>query len=342
MASTPAPVNAAAELQQQLEARAQQFTNALPPGVSRQQFERAALTAVSQNQKLLNVDRRSLINALMRCAQDGLLPDGRQGALVVFRDRVRGEIAQYLPMVAGIRKLVQQSGEITRFEQTVVYERDEFEFRLGDRPEILHRPALNDRGEPILVYSIAQFRDGTLSREVMTREEIEKVRAVSRSKDDGPWTQWWGEMARKTVAKRHAKVLPTSADADDAIARDDDTEFRFPLPQMTGTERRPRLADRLDALSPPGAETDAPRHRRGRQSTQPPDKIADNTPTDTVEQRAQIDLEDAIASDDFLKGVADAKAGRAACLDKDIRDDDARFSDWTQGFNSQPSVLSGG
>src|SRR5262245_37255569 len=162
------------EFRTQLEERAAEFARALPSFVSPEQYSRAALTAVAMNPKLLNVDRRSLLNALMRCAQDGLLPDGRQAVMVIYKDRERGPIAQYQAMVAGIRKLVQRSGEITRFEQTVVYERDQFSFQLGDRPEILHHPAIGgDRGPPLLVYSIAQFRDGTLSREIMTAEEIE-------------------------------------------------------------------------------------------------------------------------------------------------------------------------
>ena len=38
-------------------------------------------------------------------AQDGLLPDGREGAIVVRRDRQRGKVANWQPMIAaGIRK----------------------------------------------------------------------------------------------------------------------------------------------------------------------------------------------------------------------------------------------
>ena len=127
------------------------------------------MTALQQNPKLIEVDRRSLFNALKRCAQDGLIPDGREAVLVIYKDRERGSIAQYQPMVAGIRKLVLQSGEITRFEQAVICEGDEWAYELGDTPHIKHKPALDNRGKPILVYSVAQFRDGTLSRDVMTR-----------------------------------------------------------------------------------------------------------------------------------------------------------------------------
>ena len=217
-----ARATALVEIHDQLQARAGEFANALPSHIKPEYFQRATLTALSQNPKLVEVDRRSLFNALMRCAQDGLICDGREAALVIFRDRERGSVAQYMPMVAGIRKLVLQSGEITRFEQAVICEGDAWDYELGDQPHIKHKPALDNRGRPILAYSVAQFRDGTLSRDVMTVAEIEKRRNVSRSKDGGPWVDWWNEMACKTVAKHHAKMLPMSVEARSAINRDDD------------------------------------------------------------------------------------------------------------------------
>jgi recombination protein RecT len=280
-----------AEIRDQIAARVGEFANALPSHIKPEYFQRAALTAVATNPKLLNVDRRSLINSLMKCAQDGLIPDGREAALVIFKAK-EGEIAQYLRMVGGIRKLVLQSGEITRFEQTIVYANDRFAIRFGDRPHIHHEPVdLNNRGEPIAVYSVAQFRDNTLSREIMTVEEIEYVRrTASRAAEEGPWRKWWPEMARKTVARRHAKILPMSTDVAAALERDETAfESAMPLPvegapalqasqPAADMARRPRLAETLDRLasSPdlPGSPVEAnqserPRRPRGRPKKQP-------------------------------------------------------------------------
>ena len=201
-------MNAMVEVRTQLETRATEFAHALPSHIKPEYFQRAALTAIAQTPKLLDADRRSLMNALMRCAQDGLIPDGRQAALVIYGLKDRGPVAQYMPMVAGIRKLVLQSGEITRFDQTVVHQNDYYDEMYGTENWIRFKPALNDRGKPILVFSIAQFKDGTLSYQRMSVEEIEKVRQALRSPNEGPWVKWWEEMAIKTIAKRHAKVLP--------------------------------------------------------------------------------------------------------------------------------------
>lgn len=56
----------------------------------------------------------------------------------------------------------------------------------------------------------------------MSLGEIEKVRKVSRAATNGPWVEWWEEMARKTVLRRLSKRLPMSTDVDDLIRRDDD------------------------------------------------------------------------------------------------------------------------
>jgi recombination protein RecT len=125
-----------------------------------------------------------------------------------------------MPMIAGIRKRMRNSGEVLSAEAHVIYEGDEFQHDLGDQPCIVHQPAFKDRGKPIGAYAIIKLVNGEVLREVMSLEEIERVRAVSKVKF-GPWQDWWGEMARKTVLRRCAKAAPTSSDVDAVLARDD-------------------------------------------------------------------------------------------------------------------------
>jgi recombination protein RecT len=77
----------------------------------------------------------------------------------------------------------------------------------------------------------------------MRRSEINKVRQASQTgavgrvvaggpnkgkpiEPKGPWVDWFGEMARKTVLRRHSKVLPMSGDLIDTFERDDAEEAR--------------------------------------------------------------------------------------------------------------------
>ena len=197
----------------QLKQRESQFTAALPAHMPVERFMRVVLTAIQNNPALANADRASLWNSCMRAAQDGLLPDGRDGALVIYRTKAGSEWiekVQWMPMIGGLRKKVRNSGEIKDWNCHVVYAKDHFEFELGDDPFIKHKPFMGgDPGPVVAAYSVAQFKSGEKSREVMTRAQIEQVRAASKSKDRGPWVDWFDEMCRKTVARRHAKVRTT-------------------------------------------------------------------------------------------------------------------------------------
>jgi recombination protein RecT len=248
------------EVRAQITKQLGQFEAVLPKHIPPERFGRVVLTGIQNNPELLDVDRRSLLNACMRAAQDGLLPDGRLGALVVYKDKRRNtKTAQWLPMVAGLRQKVRNSGEITDWHARVVYERDVWEYEEGDNPHILHKPTPGDRGKVVAAYSVAWFRTGEISREWMWIEDIEKVKAVSRA-ERGPWQDWFEEMCKKTVAKRHAKTLPMSTDLDDLLRRPDEPGSDGPdggvkpLVAVTGQATpSAALTEAFDALSAPRA-----------------------------------------------------------------------------------------
>lgn len=245
----------------------QNVREALPPGVSLDRFTRTTLTAIQQNPDLVQADRQSLFTGITRAAQDGLLPDGREGALVIFNRKAGNgwsKHVQWMPMVAGIIKRLAQSG--ISIDAQVVYENDEFSQTLGDDAAIHHKapPLGKPRGEPLGAYAIARTRDGLVFREVMDVDQIEQVRSASRAKDSGPWAQWWTEMARKTVIRRLSKRLPiTDPSVTDAIQRDDELyDFDATEPEAQDQPkpsgpRRPQVFDHVapeDTAEPEPAE----------------------------------------------------------------------------------------
>lgn len=209
----------------------------LPAHVTPEKFMRVVLTAISQNPELYRADRRSLLTSAINAAQDGLLPDGREAAFVIFRTKERVTDAssgrdverwvqkvQYMPMVAGVLKKVRNSGELLSIVSNVVYKADAFRYLIDDVGEhITHEPNVlaDERGPLVAVYAIAKTKGGGVYTEVMSRGQIEQVRAVSRAKDKGPWIDWYDEMARKTVIRRLSKRLPMSTDLERTLRRDD-------------------------------------------------------------------------------------------------------------------------
>ncbi len=179
------------------------LAQALPENVSVDRFTRITLTAIQQNPDLLNKDRNSLFLGVTQCAQAGLELDGKQAALVAF-----GNVVQFMPMIGGLRKIAAKYG--VTIATGVVHENDVFEYELGVQPSMTHKPPrLGDqRGEVLGVWAQAIDRDGRLYLEVMDKATVESIRAISRAKASGPWVSQWGEMARKTVARRLWKSLP--------------------------------------------------------------------------------------------------------------------------------------
>lgn len=256
MNNSPA-VAPADKLRGQIVERKGEFLKVLPSHISFEEFQRVIMTACIQNPDLITADRQSLLLSAVKAATDGLLPDGREGAFVIFNRNVGTkqapkwiQLVQWMPMYFGILKKVRQSKEIASVCAHIAYEADQtkgvFRVVLGDEEKIEHEPYMGkDRGEIIAAYAIAKLADGSTVREVMTFEEIEKVRRTSKSGDKegspaGVWKEWYGEMARKTVFRRLSKWLPQSKEIiERAFQNDDSMAGTFDMEANAPTSEKP-------------------------------------------------------------------------------------------------------
>jgi len=205
------------------------FKQALPPQVPSQKFIRTILTAIQQEDiaKKINegkLDKNSLFQSCQKAAQDGLVIDGREAALVTFWNKDKGlNECQYMPMVGGIIKKVRNSGELSTITAQIVYENDLFERRLGIKEEIDHIPPKfgEDRGKPVGAYAVAHLKDGSYQLCVMDKNQIESVKKCAKTKMiwEGPfWDQQW----EKTVIRRLCKRLPMSSDLERLFEHDNE------------------------------------------------------------------------------------------------------------------------
>jgi recombination protein RecT len=185
-----------------------QIRLALPGNVSPDRFVRAAVTALLTNPDIATADSNSALQSLIRCAQDGLLPDGQEAALVIYRMRDGTRKVQYIPMIGGFRKIAGEHGWTLRTR--VVFEKDEFDHEEGLNTRLIHVPAPvgTDRGEMVAAYCVASHSDGRQEFRVFGSEEIEKRRQKSQRKDAGPWKEWTEQMWEKTVGRDLFNDLP--------------------------------------------------------------------------------------------------------------------------------------
>lgn len=243
-----------------------EFARALPKHIPSDRFTRIAVSAINGNPALLDpsVDKRALYAACMKAAQDGLVIDGREAALVMF-----GKVPQYMPMVAGVLKKMRNSGDIAGITYGIVYQNEydqgKFDYIKGDTESLTHTPILfGEKGAMIGVYAVVTTKDGFKIREFMDMAQINKVRNVSRSKDNGPWKTWFEEMAVKTVLRKVAKISPTSTDLDEFLKADTEISDEAvtiehvpaPAPAVEANPRQTRAKAAI-AAKPVEPETEA-------------------------------------------------------------------------------------
>jgi phage RecT family recombinase len=222
--------------ERELARRETQFVTLLGKSIDPRKFMRVISMAAARNPDLLMADRQSLINACMHAAQDGLLPDGREGVITVYntKDADRWvKKAQWNPMAQGLLKKLYASGQIKGVSTGIVYKNDVFKYNKGDDEILIHEPALDDalygsEDEHAIraVYARATLLSGHVEREVMTKKQIDLVRACSKNKDGSIWNTWYGQMAVAKVIRRLAKRLPLP-DAD--LGRDEDEAPEEPV-----------------------------------------------------------------------------------------------------------------
>ena len=229
----------------ELASREQAIYSMLPSHVNKERFKNSVISAVKQTPDLLKASPRSFFAAVTKSAQDGLIPDGREGVITAYK----GE-AKWNPMAFGLRKRAREIDSLL-VDAQVVHENDEFLWVQGDNPCIEHTPAPlgTPRGEMIGAYAIFKNQDGILHREVMDPTEIAKAKAQSKQPEGLLWGKFTGEAWRKTVLRRGFKTVPCSEKLTAIITRDDEN-YEFDEPAV---EAKPR-PQRIDYQSKPPAQ----------------------------------------------------------------------------------------
>ena len=205
----------------------QQVALALPRHMTPERFCRVALNAFLRTPKLLECSRESLLKAFMDLSAFGLEPDGRRAHLIPF-----GREVTLIIDYKGIVECVRRSGEVSYIHADVVYSGDHFVCAQGSGARLEHTRVFGDRGSLVAAYSFVRLKDGSESFDVMSIEEIEKVRKRSKAANNGPWVTDYDEMAKKTVFRRHSKWLPFSSEIREVIEHDDQLIDVSAVPQF--------------------------------------------------------------------------------------------------------------
>lgn len=221
-------------------------------------FARILVSACQKSPKLLDCTTSSLVGAAFMCAEMGLVPDGRQGVLIPFKDK-----ATFVPQYQGLNQLAYRSRLVAGIHTACVYEGEVFAYEVVDGfPTIKHKPddtiqGAIDATKFLGAYAAVLIAGGGRVLEWMPKDRIAKIRARSAgaNKPDSPWNhpEDWAWMARKTALRAALKQAPHSYElakamsADEAAESGRDQDLVIPVDFREAPEDLTTAADEMHA-----------------------------------------------------------------------------------------------
>lgn len=187
---------------------------------SRVKFEHLVDSAhaayVAGDDRLRQANLPSLVAAVKAAGMMGLTFDKALGHISL---QSRGGSASLNVGYQGAIELMTRDGAVLSVDPQIVYENDDFTYRLGTDPMIEHSPKLDgDRGKRLCAYTVLWLPspNGIIKKiELTDRETIEKAYAKAPCKN--VWKEHPDPMWRKTSVLRAAKYVPKSAELAQAI-----------------------------------------------------------------------------------------------------------------------------
>ncbi|MDM2855150.1 recombinase RecT [Citrobacter sp. Cpo065] len=173
-------------------------------------------------------------NAIINVAAIGItLNPASKLAYLVPRDGMVCLDISYM----GLLHLAQSTGSIKWGQCKLVYSNDTYESNGLDTAPTHKYNAFGDRGDVVGGYCTVKTADGDYLTEEMSLAEIKATEATSKAKN-GPWKNFWEEMARKTIVKRASKYWPRAERLDNAIhvINEDEGVFQEPVMQHKSEE----------------------------------------------------------------------------------------------------------
>lgn len=199
--------NPMATMNSLIESMKPQMLRVLPKHLSADRMARIALTELRKTPRLLQCSPESFCGAIMACSELGLEPGSSLGQIYLIP---YGNVVQVILGYKGMIELARRSGSVVSICAREVHANDHFDLKYGLEEKLEHTPKLVDRGELIAVYAVAHFVGGGHQIEVMSKEDIDKIRGRSKSNGQSPWQSDYNEMAKKTVVRKMFKYLPVS------------------------------------------------------------------------------------------------------------------------------------
>ena len=184
-------------------------TDALPSDFNKTRFIQNSVALLNCNENLAQFAGQygtgQIIAGLVRGAFLGLDALNSECHLVPF-----GKKLNFMIDYRGAQKLVKKYSmrKVKDIYAKLVRQGDVFEEEIiHGVPTINFKPKPFNTGAIIGAFAVCLFEDGGMVYDAMNLQELEKTRSASRSKNSPAWSNYTGEMYKKTVIHRLCKHI---------------------------------------------------------------------------------------------------------------------------------------
>lgn len=179
--------------------------DALPSDFNRARFVQNTVALVQENEQLSHIPQAKLVPALLKGAYLGLDFFNKECYVVPY-----GQQVQFTPSYTGMVKLAKRFSKraLTDVYAHVVREGDEFDSGMEDGHEYVRfKPKPFNDGPIIGAFAVAQYMDGGIKVETMSKSQLDSVKRMSKAQSGTAWKFFADEMYRKSVIRRLCKGI---------------------------------------------------------------------------------------------------------------------------------------
>lgn len=208
-----------------------QIANSLPNSISPDYLIQVIMNTALANPQILECSQASILGAILKTAQYGLIPDGQLGQAYLIPYLVKGVLTCNFQIgYKGLLQLVRRSGNVKSVIANTVYEGDIFEYDLSGGVK-KHERTKDTKFEDAAIthfYAIIKYVNGGEDFYVGTKDQIDahKIKFSKSWKDSkSPWQTSYPAMGEKTALIQVTKYASVSTEAQTAASISETSEI---------------------------------------------------------------------------------------------------------------------
>lgn len=200
------------------------ISDALPAGFNKARFIQNTVALMQDNKDLAKYPQAKVVPGLLKGAYLGLDFFNKECYLIPY-----GQDLQFQIDYKGMQKLIKKYAvrPVDEIYARIVREGDDFSESIKDNePVVNFVPKPFNNGKIIGAFAVCQYKDGGAKVEVMSIEQLDAAKRLSKAQTGTAWKFFSEEMYKKTVIRRLCKGIPVELEnaKQEALMQDEPIE----------------------------------------------------------------------------------------------------------------------